>query len=177
MLAASLLPVSTSSILPSTTQHNKPKQYVCTHTARPTATHLGGILALAVLPVTLASDIVVNHSPWLGEERLPPNLRVHRPRVELVKVLRQNAEALHRLVIAVEPEAGIAGVVVPRVEVLFTAVTLSETFAVSLLCSRYPIDHPSFNLCVDTIGDSKQGYRGSYAVRIPNNHVYCLPSA
>ena len=49
-------------------------------------------------------------------------MRVYRPRVELVQVLRQDAEALHRLVVTVEPEAGVAGVVVARVEVLHTAV-------------------------------------------------------
>ncbi len=50
------------------------------------------------------------------EERLRRDRRVNRLRLELVQVHGQQAQALGRVVVAVEPEARVGRVVVPLVE-------------------------------------------------------------
>ncbi len=66
-------------------------------------------------------------------------MRVHWARLKLVQVVRQDAQALLRRVIAVEPEAGIAGVVVPSVEVLTR--TYKARLKAQKLCQDTSQDH------------------------------------
>ena len=77
--------------------------------------HLASVVRGALV---VAGSIPVHHPPRLREQRLRLHVGVDWARVKLVQVVCQDAQALLRRVVAVEPETGVAGVVIPSVEVL-----------------------------------------------------------
>lgn len=75
--------------------------------------HLG-----LVLPLTVSCGIALNQLPGLSEERLLADSGVHRAGVKLRQILVQNLKPLDRVIISIEPDARIARVVEPPMEVL-----------------------------------------------------------